>query len=578
MFDTLPSIDEFMTWDWEQIQPLADDLLTRELTEETIDKWLRDMTLISDYLQERGSRLRVARLQDTTDEEAEAAYKAFMTAIYPKMMTVGNQLNRRLLASGITPAAIAVPLRITQADVDIFSEDNIPLKVEENDLSIIYDKIIAAQSVEWEGEEVTLTQLSALAINLPREERERAWRLASDRVLEDRDTINENWTKLFDLRQKIAANAGFDTYRQYAWKQRGRFDYTPEDALQFAASIEEVVVPAAERMYTRFAEQLGVETLRPWDLNVNPLRTTDLDLDPFGRNPLKPFDTMEELVTTSSTIFHAVDPSLGSYFDRMVVAEQMDLPNRKGKGPGAFCTYWPVTGMPFVFHNAVPKHNDVQTMLHEFGHAFHAFEAGKLDYALQRSTPMEFNEVASMAMELLAAPYLNADRGGFYETQAAARARAEHLYSILMFWPYMAVVDSFQHWAYTHGDQARDPAACDAKWAELWGRFMKGIDFSGLEADMMTGWHRKLHIHRYPFYYIEYGLAQLGAVQVWGNALEDQSAAVQSYREALALGGTVTLPELYTTAGATLGFDVDTLSDAVTLVEGTLEKLEASAG
>lgn len=230
---------------------------------------------------------------------------------------------------------------------------------------------------------------------------------------------------------------------------------------------------------------------------------------------------------------------------------------------------------PFIFMNAVGVHDDVQTMLHEAGHAFHDFAAlNELDYAPQRNIPMEFAEVASMAMELLAAPYLTESEGGFYSEEDAARARVEHLESNIWFWGYMAVVDAFQHWAYTSGDDILDPAKCDAKWRELYLRYMQGIDYSGLDDWLDTGWHRKLHIYQVPFYYIEYGMAQLGAVQVWANSLKDHAAALKAYREALALGGTVTLPELYETAGAAFSFDSDTLGAAVNLMMTTIDQLD----
>jgi oligoendopeptidase F len=258
--------------------------------------------------------------------------------------------------------------------------------------------------------------------------------------------------------------------------------------------------------------------------------------------------------------------------------DMLDVPNRKNKRPGAFCTSLPHTGSPYIFMNAVGKRDDVRTLLHEAGHAFHNFETMQhLPYLPQRRYPIEFAEVASMAMELLAAPYLDSTHGGYYVTADAARDRIAHLEKIIFFWPYMAVVDGFQHWAYTSGDAPRDPAACDEKWAELWSRFIH-VDYTGLETERMTGWHRKQHIYNYPFYYVEYGLAQLGAVQVWANALSDQAGAVKRYREALALGGTRSIPELYAAAGAKFAFDAKTLGEAVGLIESTIERLEAQVG
>jgi oligoendopeptidase F len=418
--------------------------------------------------------------------------------------------------------------------------------------------------VEWRGKEVTLTQLVPVYMETDRSTREQAWRLASQRWLADREVINAIWLKLLGVRRQLAENAGLPDYRAYRWCQLLRFDYTPDDCKRFHQAIEQVVVPAALRIYEKRRQQLGVETLRPWDL----------DVDPLGRAPLKPFETVTELKEKTAAIFHRVDPQLGEYFDIMRRENLLDLDNRKNKAPGGYCTDFPIARRPFIFVNSVGRHDDVQTMLHEGGHAFHVFECHRLPYYQQIYAPIEFMEVASMGMELLASPYLNRQDDGFYSAGEAARARIEHLEGIIQFWPYMAVVDAFQHWVYENPVAAADPANCDACWGELWQRFMPGVDWSGLEQERMTGWHRKLHIHEVPLYYVEYGLAQLGAVQVWSKALNDQAGAVASYRRALALGNMVTLPELFAAAGARFAFDEGTLSEAVFLIERTIDTWE----
>jgi oligoendopeptidase F len=259
----------------------------------------------------------------------------------------------------------------------------------------------------------------------------------------------------------------------------------------------------------------------------------------------------------------------------MVEENLLDLDTRAGKALGGYCSTLPLRRRPFIFMNVAGTHNDVQTLLHEAGHAFHVFATSELPLVWQIESPMEFAEVASMSMELLSAPYLTKDYGGFYTPGEAARARIEHLEGGLLFLPYMAVVDAFQHWVYTHADAAANPANCDAAWGELWDRFMPDVDFSGFENERVSGWHRKLHIFHVPFYYVEYGMAQLGALQVWRNALNDQAGAVVSYREALALGGTKPLPGLFEAAGAEFRFDTEMLADLVELVEDTIEELEA---
>jgi oligoendopeptidase F len=306
---------------------------------------------------------------------------------------------------------------------------------------------------------------------------------------------------------------------------------------------------------------LGLESLRPWDL----------DVDPQGLPPLRPYQTIDELKQKTSAVFHAVDDTLGGYFDTMIRENLLDLENRKNKAPGGYCTAFPIRQRPFIFMNAVGLHDDVQTLLHEGGHSFHVFEAASLPLGQLRGSPIEFAEVASMGMEFLAGPYLSREHGGFYSEEDARRAFNEHLERSLLFWPYMAVVDGFQHWAYTHPEEALNSAACDETWDALWQRFMVGVDWSGLEDVRRTGWQRKLHIFQIPFYYVEYGLAQLGAGQVWRNALTDQSSAVRAYRSALALGNSVGLPQLFAAAGARFAFDAATLQSVAGLMAERLE-------
>lgn len=555
---------EFMDWEWPHIEPHYEALASRKLTADNVAEWLADWTRLSRLVSETYARHYVAITRDTTDEEAERRYHSFLDDIYPPAQEAEQVLRQKFLDSSLAVPNFEVQRRDMRAEVELFREENLPLLTQERKLSAEYDKIAGAQTVEWEGEERTIQALQPIYQSQDRERRERAWRLAAGRQLADREALNDLWGRFLEVRQQLAANAGLSGYRDFRWRQMLRFDYTPEDCLGFHRAIEEVVVPAASRVYARRQERLGLESLRPWDLNV----------DPHNRPPLRPFETAEQLERVAGEVFRRADPQLGDYFNTMRGEGLLDLDNRKGKAPGGYCMTFDVVKRPFIFMNAVGLHQDVQTLLHEAGHAFHVFETGHLPYHQQLTVGMEFAEVASMAMELLATPYLAAGEGGFYADPDAARARAQHLEDVLKFWPYMAVVDAFQHWVYTHPESAADPANCDETWAGLWARFMPGVDWSGLEEEMMTGWQRKQHIFEVPFYYVEYGLAQLGAVQVWRNALQNQGEAVARYRRALALGGTVPLPDLFAAAGAKLAFDADTLGEAVTLIEDTLEALD----
>jgi oligoendopeptidase F len=550
---------------WSSIEPYYQELAGRALDAANVNQFLLDWTTLSQLWYESYQRLYVGITVDTTDQQAEQAYNNFLDNIYPPVQAAEQQLKEKLLASGLQPEGFEVPLAILRMEAGIFCSENLPLLAGELKLGAEYEKIVGGQTVEWEGKELTLPQLQPVYQEPDRERRERAWRLAAARQLADRLAINELWGKMMAVRRQIAANAGQPDFRAYMWQKRLRFDYTPEDCDSFHRAIEQVVVPAARRLYEKRRQRLGVEQLRPWDLEV----------DPFSRPPLQPFKTVAELEQKTSAIFHQVHPQLGEYFEIMRGENLLDLENRMGKAPGGYCTDFLVIRRPFIFTNAVGVHDDVQTLIHEGGHAFHVFEARQLPYYQYFQVPLEFAEVASMGMELLAAPYLVADAGGFYTPAEAARAFADNLERSLLFWPYMAVVDAFQHWVYTHPEQGSDPAACDAKWAGLWGRFMPGVDWSGLEAELVTGWQRKGHIHTDPFYYVEYGLALLGALQVWRNALQNQPAAVAAYRQALSLGYSVPLPQLFATAGARFAFDAGTLGEVVDLVLRTIEELES---
>jgi oligoendopeptidase F len=565
MFDALPMTPQgLMDLTWTNLESCYRDLESRHLTEGNVAGFLADWTRVSESIDEAYSRLNVATTVNTADKAAEERYHRFLDTMLPPVEEADNRLQKKLLESGVRPPrGFEIPMLKMRTEVEIFREANIPLSIHDRKLCTEYDKVIGSQTVSWEGKEITIAQIRPFLQDTDRSVRENAWRTALQRQLVDSDAINVLWGQFLECRGKIAANAGFGEYRSYRWKQMMRFDYTPEDCRRFHEAIERVVVPAAARIAEHRRATLGVGTLRPWDL----------DVDLFGRPPLKPFTEVSDLIGMTGAMFERLDPALGGYYRRMVELDLLDLDNRKNKAPGGYCTEFAATKCPFIFMNAVGLHDDVQTLLHESGHAFHTFERSDLPYYQQRSVSLEFAEVASMAMELLAAPYLSRDRGGFYSTEDAARARIEHLEKCILFWPYMAVVDAFQHWVYENPIDAADPAQCDREWTAQWRRFMNWIDWTGLETELATGWHRKLHIHTVPLYYVEYGLAQLGAAQVWSASLHDAPGAIANYRRALALGGTVPLPELFSTAGARFAFDADTLGIMVSLMEQVVGEL-----
>jgi len=561
-----PPFEKFLEMDWEEIQPLYDDLEKEQLEEETLTAWMTGWSDLRKLVDERYARLSLATELDTTDEEAEKAYHAFLEEVYPKTQTADQKLKEKLLASGLVPDGMEIILKKMRTEADLFREENLPLMTEESKLGTQYNKIFGAQTIEWGGEELTLTQVKSAMLTTDRNERKQLWEMTSERQLADRDAINDLWVKFMGIRAQLAANAGFKDYRSFRWLQRLRLDYSPEDSKRFLAAVKQVAVPAATRVYQRYTKRLGIESVRPWDLLNN--QTT------FNLPAIQAFETEEEFIARVGAIFNKLDPVLGGYFNTMRESKLLDLMNRKGKGPGGFCTSFATVGLPFIFMNSVGRGSDLRVLFHESGHAFHVFERINLPYHHQWRPGLEFAEVASTTMELLAEPYLAEDRGGFMSVEDVAISRLLNLEEKLLFWPYMAVVVAFQHWVYENHQLGTDPAACDQKWAELIDQYMPAINWKGYEEVKQTGWHRKLHIHLAPFYYIEYGLASLGAFQIMAKAKKDQARALRDYLKALALGGTVTLPELYRAAGAELAFDTATLGEVVELIERDLAELE----
>lgn len=569
-FSTLPtSIDHIDARDWSAFDAYFRDLLERDVSPANQQAWLADWSQLSALLDESGSMIYIQKALDTTDKEKEESFLAFIQNVVPKATVADQALKERFLlmeTSEEVSAGLETVIRNMQNQADLFRDENVPLQTKLRELGNEYDKITGAMSAEFDGQEKNLNQLRAHLTDKDRDSRELAWKTIMDLWQEGRDQLNAIYAEMLAIRHQVAINAGMDNFRDYIFRNYDRFDYTPVECFTFHEAIETVVVPAAARIYEKKRRRLGLDSLKPWDV----------DVDPSDDSPLKPYAGQDELIQKSLNIFEDVDPVLARHFAVMADENLLDLETRMGKALGGFCSTLSLRERPYIFMNGVGTHDDVQTLLHEGGHAFHVFESADLPYIWQKESPMEFAEVASMSMELLSAPYLTKMNGGFYTDSEAARARIEHLEKTILFLPYMAVVDAFQHWVYENPEKAKDSDQCDTIWGSLWQRFMPGVDYSGWEGVMESGWHRKLHIFQVPFYYIEYGMAQIGALQVWRNALQDQAGAVRNYRHALSLGGTKTLPELFAAAGAEFRFDTAMLSELMALVEKTIEELESA--
>lgn len=550
---------------WDVYVPYYQALQETELNEATIDEWLKQWNDLYCTLNEVNVRLEIQADQNTADEEARQDYADFMKDIFPKMEESQIKLQKRLVDSGIRGQGLDPLIRTLHGKLQIFREENLPHFARQEELVQSYNQVNGAQTVQWEGEEVPLQRIYPYSQSPDRELREKAHRVLSERRLEDKDKIDAIWQDLMDVRKQLYENADMDNFRSYQWLRLGRVDYKPQEIIEFCESIEKVVVPVIQKFNEKRRSQMGLDKLRPWD--------TSVDLE--GREPLKPFETVEEFIEKSKSVFKHVDPELGRLFAEFHEAGGLDLENRKNKTAIGYAKMFAVSKTPFIFMHAVGTDGDVNTLLHETGHAFHrVYMSERYMIDKKHGLPMEMAEVAAMAMELLAAPYLTEDYGGFFNEADAARYRLNHLKGIVKILPFIAKAVLFQHWIYTHHEQAHDPEACDEKWAELQRRFSPDIDYEGLEPYLRNSWRNLGHFFWSPFFAIEYAMAQLGAVQIWANALKDQSAALEAYRSALKLAYSVPLPELYEAAGAKFAFDEATIQVAVDLLVQTIEELE----
>jgi oligoendopeptidase F len=548
---------------WADLAPLYEALVAASITDTRA--WLQEWSRLEEVIEEAGTLAMIAYTCDTADAEKEAANLRWSSEIFPQALEMQVRLARRLVESGYTEPGLETVLRGFRTDIEIFREENVPLFSELETLVASYQKVTGGLTVQWEGEAKTIPQLQPFLKARDRAVREKAFRLGAGAYLEQRGAMSALFDQMFEKRQQVARNAGFPDFQAYAFQSKHRFDYTPADCASFHRAVEATVAPAVERLMAHRRATLGLDVVRPWDTQV----------ELAGARPLKPFSDVAGLVEPARRVFNVLDPELGAQFDRMAREGLLDLESRPGKAPGGYCTKLSWRGMPFIFMNAVGVPDDVSTLVHEAGHSFHDFASHGQPYVWQRNVTHEAAELASMSMELLASPHL-ALPTGYYPPDEARTAWMEHLEDVLVTLAHIASVDAFQAWIYTSGDGG-DAAARDSAWLEVRARFERGVDWGGLEAERVSRWYRQLHIFEYPFYYIEYGIAQLGALQLWRSSLADPKGTMRRYREALALGGTATLPEMYRTAGAALVFNAREMGELVAAVESELGRLRAGA-
>ena len=568
--------------DWPQIVPLFDLLETRArqaASTAQLERWLLDWSELTAALDEESSRRYIAMTCHTDNPAAEKAYLHFVENIEPQIKPRQFALEKIYIRrkdelsgpgtairkkprgglprdNGPTDGRYFVFDREVKNHVELFRPENVPLETEEAKLSQQYQKLAGSLTVNFRGEEKTLVQMGRYLEEPDRKLRQQAWELVTRRRLKELDKFDEIFDVQTRLRGQIARNAGFDNYRDYAFRRLGRFDYTPGECRRFQDAVEKDIVPIVRELQAQRRRQLGLETLRPWDQSV----------DPLNRPPLRPFAHVSEMVSRTRKLFNSLDADLAHGFKQMEEMKLLDLENRKGKAPGGYQSTLAEARLPFIFMNAVGLQRDVETILHEAGHAFHALATRGEDLYSYRNAPIEFCEVASMSMELLGNEFI----GEFYEPADANRARRVHLEGIVAVFPWIATVDAFQHWIYTHPDHTRGERR--NAWLGLMDRFGGDVDWSGLNAARANLWHRQLHIFIHPFYYIEYGIAQLGALQVWANSRRNRARALQDYKNSLALGGSRPLPELFRAAGCRFEFSEKTIGPLANTLREELAK------
>ncbi len=557
----------FQVKDWGSLEPFFKELLQRPIgSSEELQQWLRDQSELEAVVNEDACWRQINMTRDTTNKALEEAYNFFCLEIQPKIQPYADALNKKLvshpLAKELDHQTYFTYLRNIQKSIDLFREENIPLQAEISVLQQQYGQVVGEMSVEVNGNEYTLQQAGKFLETEDRNLRESVYRKIQERRIQDKEKLNSLFNKLIELRNSLAVNAGFATYIEYRFKELGRFDYDKNDCFQFHDAVKQHVLPLVNLVYERKKKQLGLESLRPWDLEA----------EPAGTNPLHPFNGGKELLQKSIACFEALDPFFGNCLSRMESMCHLDLESRKGKAPGGYNCPLAESGAPFIFMNAAGQMHDVTTMVHEGGHAVHSFLAHPLELSGFKEYPMEIAEVASMAMELFTMDYWDKF---FDNPEDLRRAKIHQLERVITIFPWIAIIDKFQHWLYSHPKHTEEERT--GAWKLILAEFEdKVIDYSGLEIYRANSWQRQLHLFEVPLYYIEYGIAQLGAIGMWMQYKENKNQALTNYCEALKLGGTKTLPELYKTAGLPFDFSPKRIKTLMDFVSREMEKLQTT--
>ena len=556
--------NDFVVTDWNSLEPFFKELLSRELVStQDLEKWLSDQSELEAAVSEDACWRQIKMTCDTQNKSLEESYNFFCMEIQPHIQPYADALNKKFIQSDLLKELDAEKyftyVRNIKKSIELFREENIPLQAELAVLQQQYGQITGAMTVEVNGEQFTLQQAGKFLESNDRSLREEVYFKIQQRRAEDKEKLNELFNKLLNLRNTEAKNAGFESYRDYRFKELGRFDYDKEACFQFHEAVKLHVLPLVNEIYKKKKAQLGVEVLRPWDLEAQPL----------GTKPLHPFKTGEELLHKTIDCFKNLNPFFADCLIKMNELKHLDLESRKGKAPGGYNCPLAESGAPFIFMNAAGQMHDVTTMVHEGGHAVHSFLAHHLTLSGFKEYPMEIAEVASMSMELFS---MDSWDSFFDNKEDLQRAKEHQLERVVTIFPWIAIIDKFQHWVYenpTHTNEERS-----TMWLSILNEFKDDtIDYSGLEMFRGNTWQRQLHLFEVPFYYIEYGIAQLGAIGMWMQFKKDKNKAIENYCNALSLGGTKTLPALYQEAGLSFDFSPSKIKELMEFVKFEMDQI-----
>jgi oligoendopeptidase F len=547
------------------VQPYFDELLSRDITSQSAFlQWLKDISELEAFLEENGAWRYIKMSINTSDPALAESYTFFVTEIQPKLAPLNNALNEKMMHCPFvdeltTYPAYAIFFRSVKVQLDLFREKNIAIEAYLAEKSQEFGSISAAQTIEHQRETLTMQQASVHLKSQDENLRKEVYEKIVARRRTDIAALNDLYTDLIAQRHQLALNAGFENYRDYMFQSMGRFDYTKEACFDFHEAVARKVVPLVKKIQLKKLHKLGKNTFKPWDL----------DVDPDGHAPLKPFRNGQEMLDKTIGIFDKMDPFFGDCLRTMHTMGHLDLESKAGKAPGGYNYPLYEIGVPFIFMNAVGLHRDLITMVHEGGHAIHSFLNRELELTSFKNIPSEAAELASMSMELLSMKYWEA----FYSDETELkRAKIEHMEDLLKVLPWIAQIDAFQHWVYTHPTHSLEERS--AQWLFLVRKFGTGLtDWTGYEDLQASGCQRQLHLFEVPFYYIEYGIAQLGAIGVWKNSLVNEKHALENYKTGLALGYTRSLPEIYEAAGVPFDFSPNRIGELMDFVDSYLKTL-----